>query len=60
MITGTQTADGFVPYLNHHSGVDMPVALWVNPSSTDYPQKPQRTSDGDLVFVAPGGGRVTA
>ena len=63
MINGTQTADGFIPYLNLH-GIEMPVALLIH---KDAPvtllkmlARPERTPDGDLVFVAPGGERVTA
>jgi len=61
---GTETAEGFIRYLNK-SGIDMPVALIVGKG---WPvellkrlAKPERDKvTGDLVYVAPGGGRVLA
>lgn len=59
----TQTSAGQIPHL-HKDGIDMPVALVLDktwsPKWMCIPAEPERTPDGDLIYVAPGGRRVLA
>jgi len=64
VIGGTETAEGFIPYMNKN-GIDMPVALNVPKAASvnilkmlQFPERDAAT--GDLLYVAPGGRRVLA